>query len=156
MQFPIKTTIKAKFLAVILLVTSLSFGIFFYFSINTFSEDKKLFVMDLNMNLLRASISEIKLELKGRLEEMQVLVPRIYHPITAASDPYQGLPDRLRDEVFRIQFFKKKDDKNFEIIKTYVNQGLIDQKKMPPELVTFIDQKHLLTFEDLSKPDTSF
>lgn len=146
--------IKYKFLGVILFIMFMSLGVFFYFTYTTFSEDKKLFVMDLNMTLLKAATSEIKLELKSRLEVLQVLVPRVYNPTamiatgaTDSEDPFTGLPEGLKDEILGVTFIRRTPDKRFEISKQWRNSALFAKRAVGDDLLAKIAQKHPLPLD---------
>lgn len=143
--------IKYKFLAVLMLITLSALGVFFFYTNQIFSEDKKLFVMDLNLTLLRAATSEIKLELRTRLEELQIFIPRIYAtmPSEKKMNPYEGLSASLSEELLRIRFFKRTADNKFEAVREYKNMGLIEKKGMSAKGLDEIDTKHPLNIASL-------
>ncbi|NBT60123.1 hypothetical protein EBT16_15235, partial [bacterium] len=70
----VRLSLKYKLLIVFLLVVVSGISTFFFFTRRTFLADKKLFVLELNNKTLKATTSEIKLELKGRLDELQVVL----------------------------------------------------------------------------------
>jgi len=137
--------IKYKFLSVIVLIMFLSLGIFFYFTYTTFSEDKKLFVMDLNMSLLKGATSEIKLELKSRLEVLQVFVPRIYNPQKnekgEIEDPFTGLPESLKDEILGVTFMRRSPDRRWDIVKQFKNADLLGKRGLPEDTLAKLSEK---------------
>lgn len=149
--------IKYKFLSVILFIMFLSLGVFFYFTYTTFSEDKKLFVMDLNMTLLKATTSEIKLELKSRLEVLQVFVPRIYNPIVnekgEQEDPFIGLPDMLKDEILGVTFMRK-GAKGWDVTKQYRNTELTSKRGLGDDVFTAINSSHPLALDSFPEGGT--
>ncbi|NDG26506.1 MAG: HAMP domain-containing protein, partial [Proteobacteria bacterium] len=123
-----KLSLKYKFLSVLLAIVVAGLSTFFFFSRKTFSEDKKLFVLDWNLNNLKSTISEIKLELKGRMEELQILIPRVYQSAASGSldDPqlYRGLSKRLSSEVFAITFLQKTGE-TYKINRYHENISLL-------------------------------
>jgi len=137
--------IKYKFLSVIVLIMFLSLGLFFYFTYTTFSEDKKLFVMDLNMSLLKGATSEIKLELKSRLEVLQVFVPRVYNPQKnekgEIEEPFSGLPETLKEEIVGVTFLKRSSDRRWEPIKQYKNTDLLTKRGLPEDTLSRLNEK---------------
>lgn len=106
-----KLSLKYKFLGVLLAIVVTGLSTFFFFSRKTFSEDKKLFVLDWNLTTLKGATSEIKLELKGRMEELQILLPRIYQLSASQSlddqKIFQGLSNRLSQELLSVTFYQK-------------------------------------------------
>src|SRR5687768_2056589 len=154
--------IKYKFLGVILFIMFFSLGVFFYFAYTTFAEDKKLFVMDLNMTSLKATISEIKLDLKSRLEVLQVFVPRIYNPLasgdsSAPDDPYLGLPESLKDEILAVTFLRqdKENGRRFNVIRQYKNSPLLVKRGLDDNALKVINDKHPLPLDGFLGADTT-
>lgn len=152
--------IKYKFLAVLFSITLLSLGVFFAFTYKTFSEDKKLFVMDLNISVLRATTSDIKLELKSRIEELQILVPRVYQqrlPKTTdkeSEDLFQGLSASLSEELLRVSFYRRTQDNTFELFREYENKNLIEKRHLPADFQKLIEEKRpLKLIEQADSPD---
>jgi len=165
----IHISIKYKFLGVLLSILLFSLGIFFYFTYTTFAEDKKLFVIDLNLTLLKAATSDIKLELKSRLEELQILIPRIYHqpapipvataskaqpgfiappstPVAAskpspASNPFQGLAPSLAEEVLGVTFYKRNTAKQFEPMGRWANKDLLTKRGIPEATLDLLNER---------------
>lgn len=124
--------IKYKFLGVLMSILLVALGIFLFFAQKTFSEDKKLFVMDLNLTLLRATTSEVKSELKNRLEQLQILVPRIlnvFNHVSDMKDPFEGLSQTLPEEVLSVTYYKGNKG-NFTVWKQYKNDKLILNRKI--------------------------
>src|SRR3989338_4748672 len=119
--------IKYKFLSVMLLVLFIGFGTFYFFAHKTFSENKKIDVMDLNLSAMKASNAEITLELRGRLEELQVLIPRVHraltHPETQdpQKGPFEGISDRIKEELLGLTFARKKENGTLDIVHQYKN-----------------------------------
>ncbi|MBI1859311.1 MAG: SpoIIE family protein phosphatase [Deltaproteobacteria bacterium] len=149
--------IKYKFLAVLFVITVMSLSIFFAFTYKTFSEDKKLFVMDLNISVLRATTSDIKLELKSRIEELQIFVPRVYQKGTGggarapnereSEDPFQGLSPSLPDELLSVTFYRQKGD-SFESFKSFEHKPLFVKKGLPDDFVATINAKRPLNLKE--------
>lgn len=151
--------IKYKFLSVILFIMFSALGVFFYFTYTTFSEDKKLFVMDLNMTLLKATTSEIKLDLKSRLEVLQVFVPRIYNPITnekgEKEDPFIGLPDALKDEIIGVTFLRKNGETKWDVTKKYRNTSLLAKRGLSELAFEAVDRTHPLPLDAFQEKQTT-
>lgn len=154
MTHKIKIPLKYKFLGVLLSITFLGFVTFFYFAHKTFSEDKKLFVMELNLSSLKATMSEIKLELRGRMDELQILVPRVYQQASLMTadknaDPYQGLSGRLQEEVLGITFYKKNAENKLEHVRHYTNSALLEKQELEEDFVSEVSTEHPLSVEKL-------
>jgi phosphoserine phosphatase RsbU/P len=148
----VKIPIKYKFLSVLLFITLSAIGIFFYFTQQVFYEDKRLFVMDLNLNVLRAATSEIRLEIRSRLEALQIFVPRIYR--NAELDPaklYEGLPDKFSEEVIRVQFFRENTKGHYVPVKEYKNTALLEKKELGVDMPSLIDKRIPLELTDFDQ-----
>lgn len=135
-----------------LLVMFAGFGAFFYYAHQTFSEDKKLFVMELNLAALKATTSDIKLELRGRIEELQIFVPRVYQPsldpeTRTAMDPYKGLSGRLEDEILSVSFLRVKDGVPAETTRHYKNVNLLKKLGYTEEVYTQLEKTRPLPFK---------
>ncbi len=139
-QFPL----KYKFLGVMLLILFSALCVFFFLAQKTFSEDKKLFVMDLNLTVLQATTAEIKMQLKDRLEELQLLIPRVYQEPNAKADIYQGLSGKLEDEVLGVTFYRVAADGKATQMSRYTNQALLTTRKFPTTLLSLVDEKYPL------------
>ncbi len=144
--------IRYKFLLALLFLLISSLSLFLYFAYRTFAEDKKLFVMDLNLSVLKSATSEIKAELKSRLEQIQLLAPRVYRPTSQQpdeqvpkEDPFQGLPAELSSEVIGVTFFRKSESGNFESIFEFKNENLLKERKLPEDILKQLTQRHPLT-----------
>ena len=70
----LKISLKYKFLLVLLATLALGFSTFFALAYRTFSEDKKLFVMELNLSILKTAISDTRADLKSRVDELQTFL----------------------------------------------------------------------------------
>lgn len=145
MQSKYQISLKYKFLGVMMLVLLSSLGVFFGLAQETFSEDKKLFVMDLNRTLLKATTSEIKLELRGRLEELQVFVPRVYRAGEDKIDPFTGLSDDLRSDLLGVTFYKKGAQK-YEALRWYLNPSAAKDNALAGNFLTSLNEVHPLDF----------
>lgn len=151
-KYMIRLSLKYKFLAVFLLVVVSGISTFFFFTRKTFLEDKKLFVLELNNKNLKASTSEIKLELKGRLDELQVLLPRLFASpeSTSISDSKvnQGLSDRLSQEVLAVTFYQAAGEK-YSPIRKHTNPTLLESMGLGAEALKELDTVRPLTSTDL-------
>lgn len=141
----IQIPLKYKFLGVMLFVMFVGFGAFFYYAHQTFSEDKKLFVMELNLAALKATTSDIKLELRGRIEELQIFVPRVYQPpidpeTNAEMNPYKGLSGRLEEEVLAVTFLQKKEGAPSEVVRHYKNIELLKKLSLTEEIYDTLEK----------------
>lgn len=130
----VRIPLKVKFLGVLLLILLTALGTFFYVAQQTFAEDKKLFVMDLNLSALKATTSELKMEIKSRLEELQVLAPRIYLGGKEQTDVFQGLSSNIRQELIAVSFFRKEANASV-LVKQYSNQELLTSLAIDPSLM---------------------
>jgi len=139
-----RMSIRIKFFAVILFLLLSTLAVCSWFVYRSVYEDKKLFVMDLNLTLLHAVTSDLKLELKERLDELQLLLPRIFQDET--RDPYQGLSKSLPDELLNVTFFRK-NEKGFETIKEFLNTDLLSRKHLSSEAFAGISQARPLPLE---------
>jgi len=126
-------SIRYKFLIALLGIVLFSLGVFFFFAYRTFSEDKKLFVTDLNLTVLKAVSSELKSEFENKLFELQALIPLIHEKNilqNKGENPFIFLTQSFRKEIFNITFYK--DD--FGIltpVKNFINYETLFQKKIP-------------------------
>jgi len=152
----IRIQMKYKFIGVLLFIMVGGLAAFFYFSNRTLLEDKKLFVMDLNLANLRAATAEVKLAIRVRLEDLQILVPRVYRPASTENfDPFIGLPPNLSDEILGITFYRqvredereKYPNQKFLQIRQFKNTELLGKKQYPEGLLAQLSQEHPLPLE---------
>ncbi len=99
--------LKYKLLLVLLGLLLGSLSLFFTLAYRSFSQDKRLFLMDANQTLLRAVVAEIKLDLQARLDLLQVFVPRVSSNGHSSSfrDPFQNLPPYFADELLGVRVY---------------------------------------------------
>ena len=120
-------------------------------SYQTFSEDKKVFILDLNMNVLSGVQSEIHSQMKQRLDEIQILASRIYNPKMwglgkKVTDPFVGLTDSLKSEVIAVTYYKKKKGK-YRKTKQFVNKWVLKERKLPKNFADKMNKKFPLWCE---------
>lgn len=144
-----KLSLKYKLLSVFFLVVVTGISTFFFFSRKTFLEDKKLFVMDWSLTTQKASTSEIKLELKSRLDELQVLLPRIFSapaktPINSPQITL-GLSERINGEILAITFYQAAGEK-YAAFRKHENQKLLDTLGLSATALTELETAHPLQF----------
>jgi serine phosphatase RsbU (regulator of sigma subunit)/HAMP domain-containing protein len=151
MQFKnvVKIPLKYKFLVVLLLTTFAGVGVFYSFATQIFTDDKRMFLTDFNLNILRAATSEIKLEVRSRIEALQLFIPRLYR--VGEMNPaslYEGLPEELSLELIRVRFLKETLPGKFEAVREYKNQALLEKRKLPHDLVNDLDARHPLDLKN--------
>lgn len=134
-----------------LLVLLSALSVFLYVAQQTFSEDKKLFIMDSNRTLLKAATSEIKLELKSRLEELAQFVPRVYMAGSEKTDLFQGLNSDLADELLGVTFYQAQGSQGFTAIKQYTNAAHLQKQKLPADVLKLVNQAHPLQLGAIDK-----
>jgi sigma-B regulation protein RsbU (phosphoserine phosphatase) len=148
-----RLSLKYKLLGVFLLVVVSGISTFFFFTRKTFLQDKKLFVLDWSLTTLKASTSEIKLELKGRLDELQVMLPRLFSASesTGVSDPkiMQGLSNRSSQEVLAVTFYQATGG-NYSPIRRHTNKNLLESLGLKAEALKQLDQVRPLSSTDLA------
>ncbi|MFM8268769.1 MAG: SpoIIE family protein phosphatase [Pseudomonadota bacterium] len=148
-----RLSLKYKLLLVFLLVVVSGISTFFFFTRKTFLQDKKLFVLDWSLTTLKASTSEIKLELKGRLDELQAMVPRLFEASAATpiDDPKvnQGLSNRLSQEVLAVTFYQATGGK-FSAIKKHSNKKLLNNLGLNPDALKQLESMRPLGSDDLA------
>ncbi len=148
-----RLSLKYKLLGVFLLVVVSGISTFFFFTRKTFLQDKKLFVLDWSLTTLKASTSEIKLELKGRLDELQVMLPRLFSApeSTGVSDPkiMQGLSNRSSQEVLAVTFYQATGG-NYSPIRRHTNKNLLESLGLKAEALKHLDQVRPLSSTDLA------
>lgn len=144
-----KLSLKYKLLSVFFLVVVTGISTFFFFSRKTFLEDKRLFVMDWSLTTQKASTSEIKLELKSRLDELQVLLPRIFSaPAKTLINSPQitlGLSERINSEILAITFYQAAGEK-YAVFRKHENQKLLDTLGLSTTALTELETAHPLQF----------
>jgi len=149
-----KLSIKYKLLAVLLVVVVTGISTFFFFSRKTFLEDKKLFVLDWSLTTLKASNSEIKLELQSRLDELVVLLPKLFQDLSPSpfSDEklVSGLSDRLPKEILAVTFYQKSGN-SFEPIKRAENTPLIQKLGFDGNSLHQLNEMRPLKLDDSDK-----
>jgi phosphoserine phosphatase RsbU/P len=143
--------LKYKFLGVMLFVVLSALSVFLYVAQNTFSEDKKVFILDSSRTLLKATTSEIKLELKSRMEELQQFVPRVYMGGTDKVDPFQGLDTRLVDELYGVTFLRAGENGSVTVVKDFTNSALINKQKLAPDFLKTLNLFHPLKLNNVDK-----
>lgn len=148
-----RLSLKYKLLMVFLVVVVSGISTFFFFTRKTFLQDKKLFVLDWSLTTLKASTSEIKLELKGRLDELQVMVPRLFERAesTSISDPKvnQGLSNRLSQEVLAVTFYQATGG-TFSPIRKHTNPDLLQRLGLKSEALKELEAVRPLATSDLT------
>jgi serine phosphatase RsbU (regulator of sigma subunit)/HAMP domain-containing protein len=148
-----RLSLKYKLLGVFLLVVVSGISTFFFFTRKTFLQDKKLFVLDWSLTTLKASTSEIKLELKGRLDELQVMLPRLFSApeSTGVSDPkiMQGLSNRSSQEVLAVTFYQATGG-NYSPIRRHTNKNLLESLGLKAEALKQLDQVRPLSSTDFA------
>lgn len=131
---------------------------YFFFTRRTFLEDKKLFVLDWSLASLKASSNEIKYEIKSRLENLQVLLPRVFlrNSPTSLDDSklFLGLSGDLSKEIYSITFHQK-TGKTYQTGRTYLNRKLIQSLKIPEASLLPLTKLDGASFVK-SKTETSF
>lgn len=128
-----RISIKYKLLAVFLLLIPTGIATFFFITRRTFLEDKKLFVLDWSLANLRATTNEMRFELRSRLDNLQIFLPRLYQlpSSTSLEEPklHLGLSTDFPKEVFLVSFIQRKGDQ-YQIVKTYFNRSLLESKSI--------------------------
>lgn len=146
-----KLSLKYKLLAVLLVVVVTGISTFFFFSRKTFLEDKKLFVLDWSLTTLKASTSEIKLELQSRLDELAILLPRLFQNSTASPFSQDalvaGLSDRLPKEILAVTFYEKSGS-DLVPFKRAENTPLIEKLGFEPTALNLLDQLKPLNLDE--------
>ncbi|MEZ4751242.1 MAG: SpoIIE family protein phosphatase [Bdellovibrionota bacterium] len=136
--------IKYKFLGVLFSIMITCLSVFFFYAFQTFSEDKRMFIMDLNLSLLKAATAEVRNGIENRLEAVQSLIPRVYNRVEVSgkeSDVYAGLPDTLPNEVLGVNFYRENQQGAFESIRAYNNKELLAKLSLPPNFSQVLDSR---------------
>lgn len=153
MIFKLKIPLKYKFLGVLMFTLTLGFATFFILAYRTFSEDKKLFVMELNLSILRTAVSDTRADLKSRVDELQTLLPKIYETNTTGNMALlkELSLQHLPDELLGARFYRRNlTDSSFTLIKEFKNSELLDSKSLPQSLLTEIENQHHAPLADFS------
>lgn len=137
--------IKYKFLLVLLALLLGALAVFFFFAYRTFSEDKKVFIMDLNLSLLKAASTEVRAGLQTRLGDVQGIIPRIYNPglfqLSKADDVFEGFSPSLASELLGVTFYRQGTQGEFQAIREFRNRKLYEAQKLPDNLVAQLDSE---------------
>jgi sigma-B regulation protein RsbU (phosphoserine phosphatase) len=131
-----RISIKYKLLAVFLLLIPTGIATFFFITRRTFLQDKKLFILDWSLANLRATTNEMRFELRTRLDNLQVFLPRLYQfPDTTSLDEPKlqlGLSSDFPKEVFLVSFLQKRGTQ-YKVVKTYFNRSLLEANSINTE-----------------------
>ena len=145
--------LKYKVLGVLLFVLFTALGVFGYFAQSLFSDDKRLYVMDLNLALLDAATSAITLEIRSRLEAVQTLIDRLSRSAAPQGELeasfFQGLPENLTGEVLGIRIYQLNDKAAPVLFKSYKNASLMRNRKLPENTLLQIDNRRPLPLSNL-------
>ncbi len=139
----LKISLKYKFLGVLMFTLALGFSTFFALAYKTFSEDKKLFVMELNLSILKTAISDTRADLKSRIDELQVFLPKIYEPETLIShNLFRELSlQNLPQDLIGVKFYRRNiNDSSFTLVKEFTNTELLESKSLPDKTLAEIDK----------------
>ncbi|MFM8315449.1 MAG: HAMP domain-containing protein, partial [Deltaproteobacteria bacterium] len=139
----LKISLKYKFLLVLLSTLALGFSTFFALAYRTFSEDKKLFVMELNLSILKTAISDTRADLKSRVDELQTFLPKIYEISTPISNViFRELSlQHLPNELLGVRFYRKNlTDASFTLIKDFKNTDLFQNRSLADSVLEQIDR----------------
>ena len=132
---------------------SLGFITFFTLAYRTFSEDKKLFVMELNLSILKTALSETKADLKSRIDELQTFLPKIYESnLNQTGNLFRELSIQyLPGELVGVRFYRRNEsDYSYQLIKTFTNTELLDNKSLPRDSQDQIEKNHPAPLKDFS------
>lgn len=149
----IKISLKYKFLAVLMFTLAVGFSTFFTLAYRTFSEDKKLFVMELNLSILKTAVSDTRADLKSRIDELQIFLPKIYESnTTVSSQIFRDLSlQYLTSELIGVRFYRKNPtDGSLSLIKEFKNTDVLQNKSLPGSITQDIDTKTPLQLEKFS------
>lgn len=145
MKTQLKIPLKYKFLGVLIVTLTLGFTTFFALAYRTFSEDKKLFVMDLNLSILKTAVSDTRADLKSRIDELQTFLPKIYETNTKN---YSGLYAELSlqylpQELLGVRFYRRNIlDSSLSLIKEFKNDELLENKVLPETTLEQIEKNY--------------
>lgn len=131
-----RISLKYKLMLVFLLVVVTGMSSYFYLTRETFLQDKKLFVLDWSLSTLKASTAEVRFELKTRLDELQIALPRLFSAgIGARIDDKSllvGNGGNLQGELLSVTFYQKVGDSISEI-QTHLNSSLLTGLGLLPQ-----------------------
>ena len=132
---------------------SLGFSIFFSMAYQTFSEDKKLFVLDLNQSVMKTAVSDSRAELKSRIDELQTLLPKIYD--SASPRPAQLFRElslqHLPQELLGVHFYRRQlSDGTVTLLSHFKNTELFNNKSLPETTLDQIETNYALPLEKFS------
>lgn len=149
----IKIPLKYKFLSVLMFTLALGFSTFFALAYKTFSEDKKLFVMELNLSILKTAISDTRADFKSRIDELQVLLPKLYSPETIVSQnifrelSLQNLPQ----DLLRVRFYRRNlTESSYTMLKQFINSELLDSKSISEKALEDLEKNYPAPLETFS------
>ncbi len=136
------------------------FSLFFYLAQNVFSEDKRLFIMDLNLAILKSSTTEIKYGLKSRIDALQRIIPKVYSqdPSITASDKtlFSESHVPLQEELLGIQFYQVNESTGkYEQSRNYQNKELYEKMGLREEFPAELEEKVPLHINEFSKEELS-
>jgi len=153
MLFKLKIPFKYKFLGVLMFTLTLGFATFFTLAYRTFSQDKKLFVMELNLSVLRTAVSDTRADLKSRVDELQTFLPKIYETNTVVNPSvFKELSlQHLPEELLGIRFYRRSpSDSSLSLIKEFKNSELLTSKSIPESVLNEIEKQHQAPLADFS------
>lgn len=139
----LKIPLKYKFLSVLMFTITLGFSTFFALAYRTFSEDKKLFVMELNLSILKTAISDTRADLKSRVDELQISLPKIYENSNILpSQLFREISVQyLPGELLGVRFYRRNlENSSINLIKEFKNTDLLQNKSLPDTLSTELDK----------------
>ena len=140
--------IRRKFLGVILGLLVVSLGVFFGLTYSTFLDDKRLFVLDLNLSVLDSANYAVTLELRSRIEELGSIMQKFYSG-RAPDHFFDGLPSHstLQDEVLRAQVVS---GTSLSTTRTFENQALITRRGFGSSPFAALDSTRPLAIKELA------
>lgn len=136
--------IRYKFLSVLLIIVISALATFFGLVIHSFSEDKAMFILDFNVNVLKATTHELRQEINTRLEYVQSFLPRIYALSQRGDKSFKGYGTTLPDEVLRFSFYKPTGSGKFVRFLQFENQPLLKRHRISKEVLSKLNQQHPL------------
>jgi len=127
---------------------------YFHLTHKTFLQDKKLFVLDWSLSTLKASTTEIKFEIKSRLDELQLILPRLFNspPGTGVDDSevFKGLADKMKNEILAVTFYQKVGE-HFSGQRKHLNSTLLKRLGVTGQDILNISEADLKKLESSSK-----
>lgn len=134
---------------VVCLVLTLSVCAFFTF--RNFSEDQRHLASHLNQKLLQSVRSRIPTELKTRLVELELFIPRVYSakPNLAhkKDDLFADLRPQLRNEVAGVTFFRRVEGKT-EAFRQYRNKRTFKKLHVDSESLAAVFHARPIPFNE--------